>query len=95
MNPLSYPKEQTTQFTGLAFNKTVLLRSSTLILKVSDIVEVMTSVLDNEEDEDGHLSCLLITQDLLCKDSEGLFLEQFAKLGLFSKVRKKKYTLTI
>jgi len=54
---------------------------------VSDIVEVMTSVLDNEEDEDGHLSCLLITQDLLAKDSEGLFLEQFAKLGLFSKVR--------
>jgi E3 ubiquitin-protein ligase HECTD1 len=53
---------------------------------VSDIVEVMTSVLDNEEDEDGHLSCLLITQDLLTKDSEGLFLEQFAKLGLFSKV---------
>ncbi len=53
---------------------------------VSDIVEVMTSVLDNEEDEDGHLSCLLIIQDLLTKDSEGLFLEQFAKLGLFSKV---------
>ena len=73
----------------------MLLRSSTLILQVSDIVEVMTSVLDNEEDEDGHLSCLLITQDLLCKDSEGLFLEQFAKLGLFSKVRKKEYTVTI
>ena len=44
----------------------------------------------DEEDEDGHLSCLLITQDLLNKDSEGLFLEQFAKLGLFSKVRKKE-----
>jgi len=53
---------------------------------VGDIVEVMVSVLDNEEDEDGHLSCLLIIQDLLTKDSEGLFLEQFAKLGLFSKV---------
>ena len=53
---------------------------------VSDIVEVMNSVLDNEEDEDGHLTCMLITQDLLTKDSEGLFLEQFAKLGLFSKV---------
>ena len=53
---------------------------------VGDIVEVMVSVLDNEEDEDGHLSCLLIIQDILSKDSEGLFLEQFAKLGLFSKV---------
>ena len=46
----------------------------------------MTSVLDNEEDDDGHLTCLLITQDLLTKDSEGFFLEQFAKLGLFQKV---------
>ena len=46
----------------------------------------MTSVLDNEEDDDGHLTCLLITQDLMNKDTEGLFLEQFAKLGLFQKV---------
>ena len=53
---------------------------------VGDVVEVMTSVLDNEEDDEGHLTCLLITQDLLTKDSEGFFLEQFAKLGLFQKV---------
>ena len=46
----------------------------------------MTSVLDNEEDDDGHLTCLLTTQDLMSKDSEGLFLEQFAKLALFQKV---------
>merc|ERR1719500_2700086 len=46
----------------------------------------MTSVLDNEEDDDGHLTCLLITQDVMNKDTEGLFLEQFAKLGLFQKV---------
>ena len=53
---------------------------------VGDTVEVMTSVLDNEEDDDGHLTCLLMTQDLMNKDNEGLFLEQFAKLGLFQKV---------
>ena len=53
---------------------------------VGETVEVMTSVLDNEEDDDGHLTCLLITQDVMNKDTEGLFLEQFAKLGLFIKV---------
>ncbi|TRY76293.1 hypothetical protein TCAL_07314 [Tigriopus californicus] len=54
---------------------------------VGDIVEVLTSVLDNEEDEEGHLTCLLIIQDLMSKeDQEGVFLEQFAKLGLFQKV---------
>ncbi len=54
---------------------------------VGEIVEVLTSVLDNEEDEEGHLTCLLIIQDLMVKDgSEGVFLEQFAKLGLYSKV---------
>ena len=53
---------------------------------VGDFVEVLTSVLDNEEDEEGHLTCLLIIQDLMVKDGEGLFLEHFAKLGLYSKV---------
>ena len=56
---------------------------------VGEVVEVMTSVLDNEEDDDGHLTCLLTTQDLMSKDQDGgagLFLEQFAKLGLFQKV---------
>ena len=38
---------------------------------VGEVVEVMTSVLDNEEDDDGHLTCLLITQDLMNKDAEG------------------------
>jgi hypothetical protein len=46
----------------------------------------MTAVLDNEEDEEGHLYCLMITQDLLAKDRDKMFIEQFAKLGLFSKV---------
>ena len=45
---------------------------------VGEVVEVMTSVLDNEEDDDGHLTCLLITQDLMNKDAEG---KQTEKLG--------------
>jgi len=49
-------------------------------------VEVMTAVLDNEEDEEGHLYCLMIAQDLLVKDKDKMFIEQFAKLGLFTKV---------
>ncbi len=53
---------------------------------VGEVVEVMTSVLDQEEDDEGHLTCLLIVQDLMTKDAEGVFLEQFAKLGLFQKV---------
>ena len=54
---------------------------------VGEIVEVLTAVLDNEEEEEGHLSCLLIIQDLMNKDDAGgVFLEQFAKLGLYQKV---------
>lgn len=54
---------------------------------VGAVVEVLTAVLDHEEDEEGHLTCLLIIQDLMSKDPNGLFLEQFAKLGLYSKVK--------
>ena len=54
---------------------------------MGEIVEVLTAVLDNEEEEEGHLSCLLIIQDLMNKDDAGgVFLEQFAKLGLYQKV---------
>uniref|UniRef100_A0A0K2TN15 E3 ubiquitin-protein ligase n=1 Tax=Lepeophtheirus salmonis TaxID=72036 RepID=A0A0K2TN15_LEPSM len=53
---------------------------------VAQVVEVLTAVLDNEEDDDGHYSCLQIIQDLMIKDKEGHFLEQFAKLGLYAKV---------
>ncbi len=49
-------------------------------------MEVLTAVLDHEEDEEGHLTVLIIIQDLMTKDPEGIFLEQFAKLGLYSKV---------
>jgi len=55
---------------------------------VGDIVEVLASVLDTEEDDEGHLACLLVIKDLMIKDKDsgGLFLEQFAKLGLYPKV---------
>jgi E3 ubiquitin-protein ligase HECTD1 len=52
---------------------------------VINLVEVLTAVLDNEEDDESHLTCLLIIQDLMTKDPDGMFLEQFAKLGLYSK----------
>jgi E3 ubiquitin-protein ligase HECTD1 len=55
--------------------------------QVREIVEVMTSVFDQEEDDEGHLTCLLTIKDLIAKDADGAFLEQFAKLGLFSKVQ--------
>lgn len=53
---------------------------------VGSLVEVLTTVVDNEEDDEGHLTCLLIIQDLMVKDPDGIFLEHFAKLGLYSKV---------
>jgi hypothetical protein len=42
-------------------------------------VEVMTSVLDNKENDDGHLTCLLITQDVMNKDTESQFGKLFQK----------------
>ncbi|XP_012283753.1 E3 ubiquitin-protein ligase HECTD1 isoform X2 [Orussus abietinus] len=49
------------------------------------LVEVIANVLDNEEDEDGHLVVLQMIQDLMAKGREE-FLEHFARLGVFSKV---------
>ncbi|XP_049940581.1 E3 ubiquitin-protein ligase Ufd4 isoform X3 [Schistocerca serialis cubense] len=49
------------------------------------LVEVIATVLDNEEDEDGHLVVLQIIQDLMTK-AQDIFLDHFAKLGVFSKV---------
>ncbi|XP_064621516.1 E3 ubiquitin-protein ligase HECTD1-like isoform X2 [Lineus longissimus] len=50
----------------------------------SQLVEVLATVLDSEDDE-GHLTSLQIIQDLTNKDSD-LFLEHFARLGVFNKV---------
>ncbi|XP_067009629.1 E3 ubiquitin-protein ligase HECTD1 isoform X3 [Anabrus simplex] len=49
------------------------------------LVEVIATVLDNEEDEDGHLVVLQIIQDLMSK-AQDIFLDHFARLGVFSKV---------
>uniref|UniRef100_T1J5Y0 E3 ubiquitin-protein ligase n=1 Tax=Strigamia maritima TaxID=126957 RepID=T1J5Y0_STRMM len=51
----------------------------------SMLVEVIATVLDNEEYEDGHLVALQIIQDLMIKGKD-VFLEHFARLGVFSKV---------
>ena len=39
----------------------------------------------NQDDDDGHLTALQILQDLVRK-GEHLFLDHFARLGVFSKV---------
>ncbi|KAJ6649764.1 E3 ubiquitin-protein ligase Ufd4 [Pseudolycoriella hygida] len=50
------------------------------------LVEVVASVLDNEEDEDGHLVVLIIIEELMSKTQDE-FLDHFARLGVFSKVQ--------
>ncbi|ALC39182.1 CG5604 [Drosophila busckii] len=50
------------------------------------LTEVIASVLDSEDDEDGHLVILNIVEELMCKTQEE-FLEHFARLGVFSKVQ--------
>lgn len=49
------------------------------------LVEVIATVLDNEDDEDGHLVVLQIIEDLMTK-AQDIFLDHFARLGVFSKV---------
>ena len=53
---------------------------------ISTLVQVVATVLDNEEDEDGHLICMHIIHDLMNKSAE-TFLDHFARLGIFSKVQ--------
>ncbi|KAJ8045570.1 E3 ubiquitin-protein ligase HECTD1 [Holothuria leucospilota] len=49
------------------------------------LVEVLAAVLDHEDDDEGHLTALQIIQDLMSKGQD-LFLDHFARLGVFSKV---------
>ena len=46
---------------------------------------MIVTVLDNEEDDEGHTLALQITQDLVKKDQD-TFLEQYARLGITAKV---------
>ncbi|XP_053677617.1 E3 ubiquitin-protein ligase Ufd4 [Anopheles nili] len=50
------------------------------------LVEVIASVLDNEDDEDGHLVVLTIIQELMSK-TQNDFLDHFARLGVYTKVQ--------
>lgn len=52
----------------------------------TQFVEVIATVLNNEEDEDSHLVVLGIIQDLMVK-AQDIFLDHFARLGIFSKVQ--------
>ncbi|XP_019870714.1 E3 ubiquitin-protein ligase HECTD1 isoform X2 [Aethina tumida] len=52
----------------------------------TQLVEVIATILDNEEDEDGHSVVLSIIQDLMTKSQE-VFLDHFARLGIFTKVQ--------
>ncbi|KAK0043521.1 E3 ubiquitin-protein ligase HECTD1 isoform X5 [Biomphalaria pfeifferi] len=51
----------------------------------ASLTEVLSIVLDAEEDDDGHMIVLQIMQDLILK-CQDVFLEHFARLGLFSRV---------
>jgi len=49
------------------------------------LVEVIAAVLDNEEDDDGHILTLNMIKDLMVK-AQDIFVEHFARLGVFVKV---------
>ncbi|XP_033735284.1 E3 ubiquitin-protein ligase HECTD1-like isoform X2 [Pecten maximus] len=49
------------------------------------LTEVMANVLDHEEDDEGHQVVLFIIKDLMSKGQD-IFLEHFARLGLFGRV---------
>ncbi|XP_068632880.1 E3 ubiquitin-protein ligase Ufd4 isoform X2 [Battus philenor] len=49
------------------------------------LTHLIANVLDNQDDDDGHLIVLGIAEELMVKASD-IYLEQFARLGVFSKV---------
>lgn len=51
----------------------------------TSLTEVLANVLDHEDDDDGHLIALQIIQEVMRKGGE-LFLDNFARLGLYGKV---------
>ena len=53
-----------------------------------EVVTVLATVLDSEDDEEGQLVALSVIQDLMGKSGvgESKWLEHFAKLGVYSKV---------
>lgn len=57
------------------------------------LVEVVSSVLDQEDEEEGQLTALNMMKDLLEKDNE-YFLEHFTRLGILNKVYSLAYSST-
>lgn len=51
----------------------------------SSLTEVLATVLDHEDDDDGHLTVIQVVQEVMNKGGS-LFLDHFARLGLFGKV---------
>ncbi|XP_072939169.1 E3 ubiquitin-protein ligase Ufd4 isoform X2 [Epargyreus clarus] len=49
------------------------------------LTRLVAQVLDNQDDDDGHLTVLGIAEELMVKAAD-IYLEQFARLGVFSKV---------
>ncbi|KAJ0175593.1 hypothetical protein K1T71_008752 [Dendrolimus kikuchii] len=49
------------------------------------LTQLIAAVLDNADDDDGHLIVLAIAEELMSKSAD-IYLEQFARLGVFSKV---------
>ena len=53
-----------------------------------EVVEVLATTLDIEDDEEGHLTTLIIISDLMSKSkTDNTWLDYFAKLGVYSKVQ--------
>ena len=52
----------------------------------SQLVEVISNVLDNEDDDDCYLIVLQMISDVMSKGTD-IFLEHFARLGVFQKVQ--------
>ncbi|KAJ2942645.1 hypothetical protein O0L34_g2114 [Tuta absoluta] len=62
-----------------------LLRAISTNHTASLLTQLVAAVIDNVEDDDGHLIVLGIAEELMVK-ADDIYLEQFARLGVFSKV---------
>ncbi|CAK1540512.1 unnamed protein product [Leptosia nina] len=61
------------------------LRSLSVPRTASLVTRLIARVLDTQDDDDGHLTVLAIAEELMVKAAD-IYLEQFARLGVFSKV---------
>ncbi len=56
--------------TCIADDRRVCCWSNMLLLCAGELVQVLACVLDYEEDEEGHLTCLHIIHDLMLKSHQ-------------------------